>query len=164
MFTGDSAYACAFLALGNRTAADAQLPLAFNHIEPHFNVFHETAFDDGHTQHFITGSAGLLQGFIFGYSGARIARQGVLSFSSQSPILPPLGVTAVKLRGMHLLGSAFDFEYDANQLCATLQAGQPAGAPPLELRVLATGSRMPLGTMPTCVPVQAVEVAGVGYA
>jgi hypothetical protein len=67
MFTGDSSYSCAYLALGNRSAADSQLLLAFDHIEEHFGVFHETAFDDGHTQHFITGSGGFLQGFVFGF-------------------------------------------------------------------------------------------------
>jgi hypothetical protein len=179
MFTGDSAYACAYLALGNRSAADAQLQLAFNHIEPHFYVFHETAFDDGHTQHFITGSGGYLQSFVFGYAGLRIPRVGVLSFSSSSPILPPLNVSAVTLRGLDLLGTAFDFSYDADSLCATLQAAPAGGvvgaggssssaavAAPLELRVLATGQRIAMtqGGPPACVtPVQAVEVAGVGY-
>lgn len=33
MFTGDSSYACAYLALGNRSSADAQLALAFDHSE-----------------------------------------------------------------------------------------------------------------------------------
>lgn len=164
MFTGDSAYSCAYLALGNRTAADAQLSLAFNHIEPHFYVFHETAFDNGHTQHFITGNGGYLQGFVFGYSGLRITRLGALAFASTAPILPPLNVSAVKLRGLDLLGVAFDFWYDGGRVCAALQPGQPAGA--LEFVVLATGARTPLAdpSTPACVsPVQAVEVAGVGY-
>jgi hypothetical protein len=56
------------------------------------------------TQHFVTGSGGLLQAFVFGYPGLRIARRGVLSFTAQRPVLPPLGVTRVKLRGLHLLG------------------------------------------------------------
>ncbi len=165
MFTGDSAYACAYLALGIRAAADSQLALAFDHIEPHFNVFHETsgAGDSGHTQHFITGSGGYAQAFVFGYSGMRIARLGVLSFSSQAPILPPLGVTAVRLRGLDLLGAALDVWYDAVNVCAQLQAG--GGGAPLEMRVLASGARTPLSAAEAvCVPVQAFEVAGVGYA
>ena len=176
MFTGDSAYACAYLALGNRTAADAQLGLAFNHIEPHFNVFHETAFDDGHSQHFITGSGGLLQAFVFGYSGLRITRLGALSFASRQPILPPLGVTSVKLRGLDLLGSSFDMWYNATALCAQLQAQQAdggssgsrhvtrGGGQPLLLRLLASGATFPLSAGgPSCAPLQAVEVAGEGF-
>ena len=163
MFTGDSSYSCAYLALGNRTAADSQLLLAFNHIEPHFNVFHETAFDDGHTQHFITGNGGFLQGFVFGFSGLRIARVGVMSFASQAPTLPPLGTTAVKLRGLHLLGVAFDFAWDAAQVCVALQPSALSAGAALELRVVATGQRTPLGAAPVCVGVQAVEVAGVGF-
>jgi hypothetical protein len=38
MFTGDAAYSCAYLALGNRSLADRTLELAFSHINPHFNV------------------------------------------------------------------------------------------------------------------------------
>ena len=166
MFTGDSSYACAYLALGNRSSADAQLALAFDHIEPHFNVFHETAFDSGHSQHFITGSGGLLQAFVFGYSGLRIARLGALTFASQRPILPPLGVTSVRLRGLDLLGSSFHLWYDDARVCAQLAAEQRGGGgPPLLLRVLATGAASPLsaGGSPVCVPAQAVEVAGVGY-
>ena len=163
MFTGDSSYSCAYLALGNRTAADAQLNLAFNHIEGHFDVFHETAFDNGHTQHFITGNGGYLQGFVFGFTGMRIARVGVMSYSSQAPTLPPFGTTSLKLRGVHLLGTAYDFYYDATQICVSLQAGGSSGGAALELRVVATGERLPLQAVATCVAVQAVDVAGVGF-
>ena len=122
------------------------------------------------TQHFITGSGGLLQALVFGYPALRIARLGVLSFASRSPQLPPLGVTALKLRGLHLLGAVFDASYNATAFCAQLQApalevGSRGGSgAALELRVLATGARHPLAAMgEVCVAVQAVEVAGVGY-
>jgi hypothetical protein len=163
MFTGDSSYSCAYLALGNRTAADAQLLLAFDHIDPHFNVFHETAFDNGHTQHFITGSGGFLQSFVFGFSGMRIARTGVFSFSSMQPLLPPLGVTSMKLRGLHLLGAAFDFWWSDTQICVSLQSGSNGSGAPLELRVIVSGQHIPLVVAPACVAVQPVEVAGVGF-
>ena len=39
MFTGDSSYACAYLALGNRSSADAQLALAFDHMTNDFRFF-----------------------------------------------------------------------------------------------------------------------------
>lgn len=56
-------YAAGYLALGNRTAADAQLELAFNHMSVPFNVFTEEApwQSQPGTQHFITGSGGYLQ-------------------------------------------------------------------------------------------------------
>jgi hypothetical protein len=78
-------------------------------------------------------------------------------------VLPPFGVTAVKLRGLHLLGTAFDMTYDAAQLCVQLQAGAPP-AVPLELRVRASGQRLAISAAaPTCVAVGAVDVAGVGF-
>ncbi len=178
MFTGDSSYACAYLALGNRTAADAQLQLAFGHVDPHFYVFTETQVTDGgHTQHFITGAGGFVQGFVFGYSGMRIARVGVLTFTAQRPVLPPGGVTAATLRGVHLLGTRFDFRWNATHQCAELQSTamsvvvvgakkQKQTGEALEVRIVGTTVRWPLtdGAAPVCVTVeQPVEVAGVGY-
>jgi len=164
MFTGDCSYAAAYLALGDRQAADAQLAIAWSHIEPHFLAFKELAEDRG-TQHFITGSGGLLQTIVFGYASLRVARLGVLSFASQRPVLPPGGVTAVKLRGLHLLGAAFDLWYDAETLCVALHGGGGGGGggAALELRVLASGERLPLSVEQRCVPRDAVEVAGVGF-
>ncbi len=61
MFTGDSAYSVAYLALGERASADASLDLAFTHLSPPFQVFTEIPYDSGGaTQHFITG-AGMLR-------------------------------------------------------------------------------------------------------
>lgn len=134
---------------------------------------------------FITGSGGYVQSFVFGYSGLRVDRLGVFSFASQvrcpvflpspddrymalptaqAPVLPPNNVTGVCLRALHLLGAAFDFSYDAETACARAYAASPPPAP-LELRVAATGQRLPLtaGGAAVCVPLQAVSVAGVGY-
>ena len=168
MFTGDSAYAAAYLALGNRSAADAQLALAFGHMDTaHYYTFTETELSPDNTQagtqHFITGNGGYLQAFLFGYSGLRIERPGVFAFASRAPVLPPLGVTSVTLRGLSLLGTKFDLRYDCATLCAALQRGG-ARAAPLELRVLASGARTPLSEAPACTPVAAVEVAGIGFA
>ena len=161
MFTGDASYSCAYLALGNRSLADRTMELAFSHINPHFNVFHETT--GGGTQHFVTGSGGYIQGFVFGYSGMRIARKGVLSFSSQQPVLPPLGVTSVTLRGVHLLGTAFNFQYNASAICVGLTPQQPVGHP-LELRVLggSAASHRLITESSVCVALGPVEIAGRG--
>jgi trehalose/maltose hydrolase-like predicted phosphorylase len=173
MFTGDAAYSAAYLALGVRTAADAQLQEAWPHIEPHFNVFKEKADDTG-TQHFITGAGGLLQSFLYGYAGLRVQRVGVLSFTSQQPVLPPLGVTRVTLRGMHLFGVAFDFMYDAKSICVRLQQQQQqqqqqpgADSTSLQVRLVPTGKTfaMPAASQPfACVELQPVEVFVRGYA
>ncbi len=174
MYTGDAAYSCAYLALGNRSMADRQLGYTFAHLSSEFRVFTETEIVQGGsgappstagTQHFITGSGGLLQAFVFGYPGLRIERLGALSFTAASPLLPPLGVQSLKLRGLHLLGTAFDLFYNTTTLCAGLQ-GSGAGGAALELVVAASGQRLALagGGAQACVPVQAVEVVGVGYA
>ena len=162
---GDTSYACGYLALGNRTAADAQLEIAFDHLAPPFNVFTERSYktSNGGTQHFITGSGGLLQAFVFGYSGLRINRRGVLSFTAAQPVLPPLGVTRVTLRGLHLLGTAFDFAWDGAEVCTALQPGGGGGGAALELRVVGSGAVLPLTAAQACVAVGPVEVAGVGF-
>jgi hypothetical protein len=118
---------------------------------------------DGHTQHFITGSGGYVQGFVFGYAGLRVDRLGVFTFASQAPVLPPYGVTSMKLRSLHLLGAAFDFTYDAANVCA--QAYATDRSTRLELRVIASGQRIPLnaGGAQVCVPLQPVAVGAVGY-
>lgn len=163
MFTGDASYTCAYLALGDKHAADAQFDTVSAHLSRHFHVFTETGAgnQDGRAQHFITGSAGLLQMFIFCYSGMRVERLGVISFSSRQPVVPPLGVTAVKLRGVHLLGSAFDFWWDGSTVCVNLHAMPTSGMPQLEMR--ADGRNFTLGTGQTCVALQALVVAGVGF-
>jgi trehalose/maltose hydrolase-like predicted phosphorylase len=120
MFTGDASYSVAYLGLGDRASADAQTAIAFTHMDRHFNAFMEKADGSG-TQHFITGAGGYLQVFVFGYSGLRVDQPCVLSFRNQRPVLPPLGVSAVKLRGLHLDGQILDVTYDANTTCVRLQ-------------------------------------------
>ena len=50
----------------------------------------------------------------------RIEKKGVLSFTYQMPVLPPHGVTSLKLRSLHLLGSTFSVFYDDKSICVTL--------------------------------------------
>ena len=165
MFTGDSSYACGYLALGNRSAADAQLGIAFGHISKDFYVFTETQTtfsvppSTSGTQHFITGSGGLLQAFVFGYSGMRISRKGALSFTAMQPVIPPLGITAMKLRGLHLLGQAFDMWYNSTSACVQLHARGDAGA----LFLTFSGKSLPIFQAPLCIPLQPFEVAGKGF-
>ena len=79
-------------------------------------------------------------------------------------MLPPLGVTGVKLRGLHLVGTPFDFEWTAVQLCAATQA-VPPGQPPVHaliLRDLRAGTNVTLTAAPTCVALGPVEVIAFG--
>jgi hypothetical protein len=133
MFTGDASYSVAYLGLGDRASADAQTAIAFTHMDRHFNAFMEKADGSG-TQHFITGAGGYLQVFLFGYSGLRVDQPCVLSFRNRRPVLPPLGVTAVKLRGLHLYGQVLDVTYDANTTCVRLQQQQQQPARDLSSR------------------------------
>ena len=49
-------------------------------------AFHRSVASGGATQHFITGSGGFIQAFVFGYSAMRIG-PGVLTFAAKKPEL-----------------------------------------------------------------------------
>ena len=163
-FTGNSAYGIAYLALGNRSAADAQFELGFLHQTPEFNVWTEMtpAANYGHLN-FITGAGGWLQALLYGYPGLRLPHKGgQLRFATPVPILPPGSVTRVRLRGLHLLGTAFDFSYDAKLVCGRLRdAGRGV---PLQLRSEVNGTIVPVAQQEACMSIElapvVVEAAG----
>ena len=104
-YTGDSSNSIAWLEMGNRSAADAQFDLAFTHMDlKHFSVFEERNTGNFGHLNFITGAGGYLQNVINGYLGLRYTKAGL----DLRPVLPPHGVTAVKLRALALAGSRFD--------------------------------------------------------
>lgn len=157
-FTGNSAYGIAYLALGNRTAADYQFELGFLHQTPEFNVWTEMtpAANYGHLN-FITGAGGWLQALLFGYPGLRLPPTGgVLRFATPAPLLPPGGVTRVKLRGLHLLGTSFDFAYDAARVCVALRGARVGAA--LQLRSEGTGAIVAIAAAEACLPLSEVVV------
>ena len=119
-YTGDSAYSIAWLQLGNRSAADAQFDLAFEHMDlGHFNVWKEKSFGNFGNLNFITGAGGYLQNYLNGYAGVRYSDAGI----SLKPYLPPHGVTSLALRGLFLSGSRVHIEYTSDTLVATLLEG-----------------------------------------
>ena len=126
-YTGDSAYSIAWLGLGNRTAADAQLQLAFQHMLGPFLIWVEKAFGDHGNHNFITGAGGYVQNILFGYGGVRYDERGL----SVRPTLPPGGVTELKLRRVALGTSAVDLVVRAGSLAVELVQGPPLvfGAP-----------------------------------
>ena len=157
-FTGNSAYGIAYLALGNRSAADYQFELGFLHQTPEFGVWTEytPAAGYGHLS-FITGAGGWLQALLYGYPGLRLARAGgALRFATPAPTLPPGGVTRVTLRGLHLLGTSFDFSYDGSSVCVALR-GARAGAA-LRLRSEASGATVAVAAAQACMPLAEVIV------
>jgi hypothetical protein len=159
-FTGNSAYGIAYLALGNRSAADYQFELGFLHQTPEFTVWTEYAPEAGQGfghLNFITGAGGWLQALIYGYPGLRLPPAGgALRFATPAPTLPPGGVTRVKLRGLHLLGTSFDFSYDGARVCVAAR-GARAGAA-LRLRSEATGATVAIADAEACLPLGAVVV------
>jgi len=157
-FTGNSAYGIAYLALGNRSAADYQFELGFLHQTQEFGVWTEYTPQAGFGHlNFITGAGGWLQALLYGYPGLRLPPAGgVLRFSTPAPTLPPGGIRRVKLRGLHLLGTAFDFAYDSERVCVALR-GEQAGAA-LQLRCEATGAAVAVAAEEACLPLAEVLV------
>jgi len=124
-FTGDSIYSIAWLALGERAAADAQWQAAFAHQDlgpGGFNVWREE-LDGGHSN-FITGAGGFLQNVVNGYAGVRIGAGGVLRLR---PALPLWGVTGIALRELHFRGRRLTVGFDAARLTLLVVAQQPSG-------------------------------------
>lgn len=157
-FTGNSAYGIAYLALGNRSAADYQFELGFLHQTQEFNVWTEYTpqANYGHLN-FITGAGGWLQALIYGYPGLRLPPAGgVLRFATPAPTLPPGGITHVRLRGLHLLGTAFDFSYDSTTVCVALRGAQAGAA--LQMRSEASGATVAVGAAEACLPLAEVAV------
>jgi hypothetical protein len=78
-------------------------------------------------------------------------------------------VTAVRLRGVHLLGVAVNIDYDDKEFCVALQQAAVGStttaiaATLLELRPLRSGGRVPVTDARACVPIQPVELAGVAF-
>ncbi len=106
---------------------------------------------------FITGAGGWLQALLYGYPGLRLPPSGgQLRFATPAPSLPPGGISRVKLRGLHLLGTAFDFAYDSATVCVALRGAQAGSA--LQLRSEATGAKVAVGAAEACLPLAEVVV------
>ena len=150
MFTGDAAYAVAYLALGLRSAADSQLAVAFSHIHTAgFMVWSELAAQGG-CLHFLTGAGGFLQTMLFGYGSLRVPRPGVWRVLPTGPVLPPMGVTSVVLRGIHLQGAVANMAYNETHVCVSLQAAQKTGVSVLVLVPGGGGTSQRIGFSDVC--------------
>lgn len=126
-FTGNSAYAIAYLTLGERGFARTQfesgafavypralvsgwraltsLRAAFLHMDvAHFFVWKERV-SGGHLN-FITGAGGFLQTFMQGYAGMRWREQALIF----QPQRPPPDVDTLRLRGVTVASATLDVE------------------------------------------------------
>jgi hypothetical protein len=90
-----------------------------------FYVWKEKAFpgDFGHLN-FITGAGGFLQNWLFGYAGLRYTATGLLL----KPVMPPLGLESVRLRGLAFAGARINVVYSAGGISLLLVTPSPAGA------------------------------------
>lgn len=124
-YTGDSSNSIAWLALGNRSAADAQFDLAFTHINlGYFNVWEEKNYGDLGNLNFITGAGGYLQNYVNGYAGLRYSADGV----TLRPVVPPNGCTSLALRGLSLAGARLTVHYTDDVFTATLTKSEDGAA------------------------------------
>ena len=130
-YTGDSSYSIAYLNLLRKEGftpwdgadlkqlADRQFEQAFAHIDTsNFFIWHETV-SGGHVN-FITGAGGFLQNVIYGYFGLLADAEGLLL---DTPMLPPLGVTALRLRNVHYSGTSFSVSFDNSSMTISMTQG-----------------------------------------
>ncbi len=118
-YTGDSAYSISWLQVGNRSAADAQLQLAFAHMDlSHFNVWKEKSFGDFGNLNFLTGAGGYIQNMLMGYGGLRFRDDGLFA----RLVLPPLGVTEMRLRRVAYQDARITFTVDDDQITVELES------------------------------------------
>ena len=93
---------------------------AFTHMDlTHFNVFEERNTGNFGHLNFITGAGGYLQNVVNGYLGLRYTKRGL----DLRPVLPPHGVTSVKLRALSLAGSRVDLLLSPDAVTLTLVEG-----------------------------------------
>jgi len=95
--------------LGDYALVDSLLPYSYKtHLQGPFLMLSETP--NNHAVNFLTGAGGFLQQVIFGYTGLRLADDGLaLRFG---PVLPK-HITRLVLHAVHVRGKAYDVVVDA---------------------------------------------------
>ena len=93
--------------------------------KPPFLLRSETP--NNNVTHLLLNSAGFLQGFLYGFTGLRVADEGLVA--KYAPVLPD-SFKKITLRGVAFLGERFDFTVArdaAGRACLTRQPAAPAG-------------------------------------
>jgi protein-glucosylgalactosylhydroxylysine glucosidase len=84
----------------------------------HFNVWKEKSFGDFGNLNFLTGAGGYIQNMLMGYGGLRFRDDGLFA----RLVLPPLGVTEMKLRRVAYQGARITFTVDDDQITVELES------------------------------------------
>jgi hypothetical protein len=114
--------------LRDRALMDSLLPQTYQgYLRGPFRILAETPRNDA--VNFVTGAGGFLQQVIFGYTGLRLADEGVTR--AYTPILPSR-ITRLELRGFRVRGACYDIVVAKDTLTMThrdtlpLRGGSPA--------------------------------------
>jgi hypothetical protein len=95
--------------LGDRAMVDSLLPLSYRgHVKGPFLMLSETPTNEA--VNFVTGAGGFLQQVVFGYTGLRLAGEGL------EPAFPPVLPSSVRrlvLRGIRVRGARYDVVVDS---------------------------------------------------
>ena len=96
--------------LGDLALVDSLLPYSYkSHLQGPFLMLSETPTN--HAVNFLTGAGGFLQQVIFGYTGLRLADDGLAA--RFAPVLPK-HITRLVLHAVHARGKIYDVVVDAN--------------------------------------------------
>ncbi|NXL81052.1 PGGHG glucosidase, partial [Leptocoma aspasia] len=133
-----SMFAVGWLELKELQRAWSQLEKCFSNITEPFKVWVENSDGSG-AVNFLTGMGGFLQVVLFGFTGFRITRSGLLF----DPAFPDL-ITKLKVSSVSYLGNKLEVTISREEirLEVTERSREPR-APPLEA-VLGSGQRFPL--------------------
>eukprot|EP01050_Picozoa_sp_SAG11_P009975 SAG11_NODE_977_length_6327_cov_5.944605_2_plen_121_part_00 len=95
------------------------------------------------------GGGAFLQNVLYGYAGVALEEDGIVL----RPILPPLGVTELTLRGLAFAGSRLRYSFNATDLSLSLAAVDRVGAAAVLRLTDAAGTTH---TLPATLPLQRV--------
>ncbi|XP_056657000.1 protein-glucosylgalactosylhydroxylysine glucosidase [Monodelphis domestica] len=133
-----SMFAVGWLELKEPQKAQEQLRKCFSNISEPFKVWTENADGSG-AVNFLTGMGGFLQAVLFGFTGLRITRAGLLfDPACSAPVL------SVRLPGVSYLGHKLRLHFSEEAVTIEVTASEGPGAPPLEVELRPSGQRLPL--------------------
>ena len=110
------------------------------------------AQDDGGALNEISSGGAFLQNVLYGYAGVRLEEAGVVL----RPVLPPLGVTELTLRGLAFAGSRVRYSFNATHLSLSLAVMEAARAPARAAALKVTDNEGTAHALPITLPLQRV--------
>uniref|UniRef100_A0A8C9N0K0 Protein-glucosylgalactosylhydroxylysine glucosidase n=1 Tax=Serinus canaria TaxID=9135 RepID=A0A8C9N0K0_SERCA len=144
-----SMFAVGWLELKELQRAWSQLEKCFSNITEPFKVWVENSDGSG-AVNFLTGMGGFLQVILFGFTGFRITRSGLLF----DPAFPD-GITKLKVSSISYLGNKLEVTITREEIrMEVTETSWDPPASPLEA-VLESGQRFPLGEGMAALPASA---------